>query len=74
MTIATCRSTVVLLPPTPLGLPSARGRVDHTCSLCRQPVLTDQLVEHATGHGRVPDQATEPSMYGQAYIYASAST
>jgi len=42
MTIATCRSTVVLLPPTPLGLPSARRRVDHTCSLCRQPVLTDQ--------------------------------
>lgn len=54
MTIATCRSTVVLCPPTPLGLLPARRRVEHTCSLCRQPVPTDRLVEHATGHGPRP--------------------
>lgn len=52
------RTTVNLVPPTPLGLLPARWVIEHHCRACRQQVPTDQLIDHAqTHHAAVADPA-----------------
>lgn len=44
------RTTVVLLPPTPMGLLGPRWHVVHVCGLCHENVAHPNLIEHAEAH------------------------
>ncbi len=49
------RTTVVLLPATPLGLLGPRWHVEHWCTAdgCREQVTTEDLIAHAQQHATV---------------------
>ncbi len=47
------RTTVLDLPPTPLGLLPRRWVVEHHCTVCRSVVATQDLVSHAQHHATV---------------------
>jgi hypothetical protein len=58
MTI-TYRTSVVNVPPTPLGLLPADDVVCHRCEGCGQRVETSDLVRHAQAHRH--DQRDDPA-------------
>jgi hypothetical protein len=43
-------TTVMEVPPSPLGLLPAKVLVHHRCQECHELVRTDELVDHARAH------------------------
>lgn len=47
------RTAVFLAPATPLGLLPAEWKVEHRCTICRQPGVSAHLIDHAKSHAEL---------------------